>query len=481
MSSKSMLSLSLNQKVRATFGNLAFDKRRLMMSQIHQHGIPSYVAEWILDTIVPGEGPLTPDEQAKLKEWMDKYVPGPNDQRVIKYRLSQGERVRLLTPVEVEVDLTRVGPDKHFAKMPLLNIREANIHSGLLEKYPELLRQGMWGVVELTFQRGGGDSFEDNITIIENFRPMQATVDLNLFKEIRREFTLEEWRALLLISMGYLPDAFTEEQKTLLLARLLPLVQKNLHLMELAPKGTGKSYIYENLSPRIRLVSGGNVSPAVLFVNNRTHQWGLLARFAVVVLDEVHTLRFDSPAEVMGGLKGYLANGRLTRGGLNEASSDCSFVMLANIQLNSNQLPVNEVFVGTLPPFLREAAFLDRLRGIIPGWKIPKLQTTSLINVNSSLALGLKSDFFGEVLYALRNETTCDQYCAANLTADRLYKRNVDSVQKLASAFMKLQFPHGEVSDEEFRCYCVEPAIELREIVWDQLRRIDPEYLKYDA
>lgn len=189
--------------------------------------------------------------------------------------------------------------------------------------------------------------------VIVNFKPMQATVNLDLYKEARCEFSLSEWMDVLLTSMGYNPSVFTEEEKTLLLCRLLPLVEKNMHLIELAPKGTGKSYIYENINPQVRLMSGGNVSPAILFVNNATGQWGLLARYKVVVLDEVQTLKFEKPQEIIGGLKGFLANGRLTRGGLHETASDCGLVLLANILLDSQQRPIATLLVKELPDFLQ--------------------------------------------------------------------------------------------------------------------------------
>src|SRR5690606_16133249 len=125
-----------------------------------------------------------------------------------------------------------------------------------------------------------------------------------------------------------------------------------MHLIELAPRGTGKSYVYENISPRVRLLSGGSVSTAVLFVNNASGQWGLLARYKVVVLDEVQTLRFEKPEEIVGGLKGFLANARLTRGGLHESSSDCGLVMLANITLDAQQQPIVSPLIKELPEFL---------------------------------------------------------------------------------------------------------------------------------
>lgn len=263
----------------------------------------------------------------------------------------------------------------------------------------------------------------------------------------------------------------------MLLTRLLPLVQKSMHLMELAPKGTGKSYIYENISPRVRLISGGNVSPAVLFVNNASGQWGLLARSAAVVLDEVLTLKFQKPEEIVGGLKGFLANGRLTRGGLYETASDTALVLLANVALDERQQPISSPLINELPGFLQETAFLDRLKGIIPGWKVRKLGGSSFAN-----SVGLKADFFGNALLALRDELHADQYCARriSLLGNRPYRRNEEAIRAISSGMMKILFPHGEVSDPDFRRYCVQPAVELRQLVWEQLYMLSAEYRQYE-
>ena len=283
---------------------------------------------------------------------------------------------------------------------------------------------------------------------------------------------------VLLTSMGYNPIVFTEDEKILLLCRLLPLVQKSMHLIELAPKGTGKSYIYENISPLVRLVSGGNVSPAVLFVNNASGQWGLLARYKVVVLDEVQTLKFEKPQEIIGGLKGFLANQRLTRGGLHETASDCGLVMLANILLDTEQKPVMTPLVAELPEFLREPAFLDRIRGILPGWRIRKLSSDCF-----AAGIGLKSDFLGDALLALREDQALDQWCASRieLIGKQRYRRNEQAIHSIASGMMKLLFPHGDVSREDFEHYCARPAQTLRQYVWDQLQQLDSEYRQYDS
>jgi ATP-dependent Lon protease len=430
--------------------------------------VPAYVAEWILDTLAPGQGPVTPAELSKIQAWADRFLPLPDEAKIIKNRLLNGEVVKVLTPVEVEIILTRRAKER-VAQLKLLGLFDVHIADGIVEEYPDLLKQGMWGVVELMDTQEG--------VALTSFKPMQASVNLEIFKEKRAAFSLEEWRALLLTSMGYNPWSFSESEKTYLLCRLLPLVEKNLHLLELAPKGTGKSYLFENINPRVRLISGGNVSPAVLFVNNATGQWGLLARFAVVVLDEVQTLKFEKPQEIVGGLKGFLANGRLTRGGLYETSSPCSLVMLANIILDSEQRPVLSPLVKELPEFLQETAFLDRLRGILPGWKVHKLSGESFAQ-----GVGLKSDFFGDALLALREDVSTNQFAnrAIVLKGKKLYKRNEDAVRLLASGLMKLQFPHGQISLDEFEIYCARPAAELRQLVWDQLYMLDAEYRQYD-
>ena len=207
-------------------------------------------------------------------------------------------------------------------------------------------------------------------------------------------------------------------------------------------------------------------------------QWGLLARFSVVVLDEVQTLKFEKPEEIIGGLKGYLANGRLTRGGLHETASDCGLVLLANIALDSHQRPISDPLIIELPEFLRETAFLDRIRGLIPGWKIKKLSSDCF-----ATSIGLKSDFFGNALIELRNDLSHDQYCSRRieiLASTKPYKRNEDAIRMIAAGLMKILFPHGEINDYEFEHYCVKPAVELRQLIWNQMQTMDAEYRQYE-
>ena len=450
---------ALSEKANRVFPGLVIDKQRLRESHLQKRGMPAYVAEWLLDTLVHGNGPLTQAE----------YVPVSGDQNVVKHKLSRGEVVKVLTPVRIEIQQKK-GLLSPVAKLDLIGIDNALIPDHIVTANQDLLRQGMWGIAELS-------QLDDGVTVL-SFRPMQASVSLDLFKQARKEFTMFEWRNLVLRSMGYNPEAFTKEEQGLLLCRLLPLVQKNMHMTELEPKATGKSYLFENISPRVRLISGGNVSPAVLFVNNANNQWELLARFAVVALDEVQTLKFERPEEIVGGLKGFLANGKLTRGGLHETSSDCSLVMLANIRLDERQNPVaGDRLVDELPKFLQETAFLNRIKGILPGWKIRKLAPECFADT-----VGLKADFFGDALVALRNDLSIDQMVGrrVGLVGARVYKRNLESIQSIASGLVKILYPHGDVSDQDLEKYCLQPAIAMRQLIWNQLYRLDAEYRQWD-
>ena len=460
---------NLEDKIVEVFGPVAIDKRRLPMSQLQKKGIPAYVAEWVLESKVPGRGVLSEEDAKKVQEWADKFVPTPRDQNIIKHRLLRNEPVKALTHLSVEIDLQiRKGPQRN-AKLPLLGIEKAAIPDSVIEQNKGLLQEGMWGVVDLQHTPNG--------VAVVAFRPMQAEVNLKLYRDARRHFSIEEWRSLMLQSMGYNPDAFTPTQQLLLLCRLLPLVQHNMVLAELAPKGTGKSYVYENISPRVRLVSG-SISPPVLFVNNASGHWGLLARFALVVLDEIQNLRFTDPPAIISGLKSYLANGTITRGGLNQVKSTCGLVLLANITLDTAQQPIFNPIVKELPQYLQETAFLDRLRGIIPGWELPKLSNKSFAQ-----GMGLKADYFGDVLLELREDISADQYVARRVTmaGNSVYRRNEEAIQSIASGLMKILFPHGEFTDEEFCTYCLNPARNLRQLVWDQMRQLDGEYRQYDA
>lgn len=459
------MSVELNQKVREVFGTLAMNKQRLPSSGLPKLGIPAYVAEWILEEIVPGNGVLSPLELENLGSFTAQMIPRKNEENVYRNRLLTRETVSILAHMSVEVVITRNHEDR-LAKIPVLGFNDCLIPDAIIEENENLLKQGLWGIVDLAVAKGGG------VQII-GFEPMQASVNLAAFKEKRGDFSADEWRELMLVSCGYNPAAYDTEQQIWILCRLLPLVQKNMHLMELAPKGTGKSFIYENISPRVRLTAG-NVSPAVLFYNNKTGQPGLLARYDVLVLDEIQYIKFEQPENIISNLKTYLANGRITRGGLADIPSDCGLVLLANISLDRDQKPIHDLVIRELPKFMHETAFLDRFRGIIPGWKIPKFSQSCI-----ATDVGLKADFFSDTLTAMRHETQYDEWVKNRLVFEPMTIRDETAITANVSGLLKILYPDLRVSRAAFYNFCVLPAVEMRQIVRNQLWQLDEEFHKY--
>lgn len=468
-------SISYNSdRVRQVFGNLSISKTRLPSSGLTEAGVPSFVAEWLLDKIVPGTLALTLEEQAKVDSFIRKAFPRKDDRNVILFKLTQGEVYKLIALLQVRVKLERnkgVIPDP-FAKIPVLNLNECSISTDLIERYEMLLRHGVWGKISLGL-------LPDGTPEIIDFDPFQcSSVNLQAYAGCRAQFSVEEWRDLMFCSMGYNPEhpGYSPDAKIWVLARLLPLVEPNYHVMELAPKGTGKSFVFENISSKVALVSGGKVTPAQLFINGRTKEVGLLGKHDVVVLDEVQSLVFENPDEVIGPLKNYLASGRYNRAGFADVASDCSLVMLANIELDADLQPKNpDYLMADLPEFFAETAFLDRFAGVISGWKIPKFNRAM-----AASQVGLKMDFFGEVLLNLRCDNRffsfAQQHTEFNQTAT---VRDQNAILKSAAGFLKILYPHLNLSPADYERDCLKPAWEIRQAIRNAQYYLDDEFQQF--
>lgn len=459
------------QKALNYFGEVCIDKKLTRQMVGVGRSIPNYVTEWIVSRHAPN-GQLTDEVRNAISAFINKHLPPKSMKEQLKYALQQGEVLAILDEYSVTVDLKN---NRHLLRVPALDENSAVVTENIVQEYPLILGSGLWGVGRLKYvlnfnsQRG---DYTGQI-LMEDFRPMQAaTIDLDLYCDQRRFFSLEEWRGLMVSSMGYNPDGYTPDQQTLLLARLVPLMQERVNLVELAPKGTGKSYIFLNMSRYVRLISGGKVTAAVLFYNNATNQPGLLTSFDAVVFDEAQTLSFDNPGEIIGVLKDYLESGRYSRGGKHQADATAGVVILANIPLNANNSPKYDNLFLNLPEFLGETAFIDRLHGILPGWLLPKAEETKFVQ-----GVGFKADYFGEVLHYMRTRSGYAEYVAANaVISGTNYRRDVVAINRVAAGFLKLLFPDLRLSKEEFVRYCLQPAIDLRQRVRDQLALVDQEY-----
>lgn len=430
--------------------------------------IPAFVGEWIIARNIP-DGILNDAARQRVRSFLDRHLPSKDQKEHLKYRLREGETLTLLDQYSVTVDLRK---NEYRLSIPCLDEHRAGVARHVVDAYPLLLGSGIWGVGKIEYAPPSDLRTEGSLWL-EDFKPMQTSIlDIDLFCEGRQAFELHEWRDLLVASMGYNPSAYSPDEQLHLLTRLIPLVQNNVNLVELAPKGTGKSFVYLNLSRHVRLISGGKVTAAALFYNNATNQPGLLSGFDVVVFDEAQTLSFDNPNEIIGVLKDYLESGSFARGGKQKINASSGIVMLANIELDANRRPRDENLFSNLPPFLRETAFIDRLQGILPGWELPRIEQHLI-----ATGVGFKADFFGDVLHALRQRSGYEQLALAYDTISGTKDvRDRKAILGLATGYLKLLFPHRQVSAIEFREYCLAPAVRLRQRVRDQLATLDREY-----
>lgn len=459
------------EKARQYYGEVCVNKGLARQAGFGGRSIPMYVGEWIVSRYAP-EGRLDESARLRMSQFINKHLPPKDKKQQLKAQLLQGQPLLILDEYSVEVNLRT---NDLILKIPCLDEYQAGIERHIVETYPLLLGSGVWGVGKLDYEPPDPSTRTPGRVRMIDFRPMQAaSIDLALYCEQRQHFTLTEWRNLLISTMGYNPSFYSPEQQMLLLTRLIPLVQERVNLIELAPKGTGKSFVYLNLSGYVRLISGGKVSAAVLFHNNRTNQAGLLARFDVVVFDEAQTLSFNNPKEVIGVLKDYLESGRFSRGGKHQTAASGGVVILGNIPLDADMQPRFKNLFQNLPEFLGETAFVDRLHGILPGWKLPRIQQPAI-----STSVGFKADFFGEVLHGLRHRAGYTEHIEMNGEIRGTQDvRDRNAIIRVAAGYLKLLFPNMQLTHEELRDYCLRPAASLRQTVRDQLAIMDPEYKK---
>jgi ATP-dependent Lon protease len=302
-------------------------------------------------------------------------------------------------------------------------------------------------------------------------------VDLDYFRECRQHFTFKEWLDLMVSSIGFSPRSQTLHQNMILITRIIPLAEPRVNIVELAPKGTGKSFVYDNLSRYARVVAGGKITPAVLFHNLVTHTPGLITRYDVIVLDEVQSIRGDSAGELIAGLKVYLESGRYSRGNT-MGTSEAGFVMLGNLTLDADYQPMynEDGLFREIPNFLQETAFIDRIHGLMAGWEMGRVTKDT-----PSRSMGFKGDFFSEILHVLRSDAHYGEYVSHQMrliNCDDLRDRK--AITRLATGFLKLLFPDMKPTEEQFKEFCVKPAVELRQRIRDELYKLDPEYAEVE-
>jgi ATP-dependent Lon protease len=462
---------SFEQKAKDYYGEVVINKGLIGKAGFGARAIPVYVGEWIVSQYMDGDT-LTEDGRNEIVNTVSRFMPQKADKNSILNRLMEQEEVRTLDDFRVNVNLER---HTHDLSIPLLDVSNGMVQKDIIDKNPMLLKTGMWGLGTLRYVPPDGEDVKKGQIWMVDFKAFQTPgIDLDYFRGSRRHFNIDEWIDLLVSSCQFNPDVHRLPQKLLLLSRIIPLVEPRANITELAPKGTGKSFVFDNISRYAAVIPGGKLSAPALFFNSNTKQIGLIPRYDVVVVDEIQKIQTDASGEAMAALKMYLESGRYRRATGDMGTSESGFVMLGNITLGINRLPLYESdgIFKELPAALQESAFIDRIHGLIEGWFMPRVSRNT-----PSKSLGFKGDFFSEVLHELRVDLRYADYVSQSLHLPQSEDmRDNKAISRLAEGFLKLLFPDLELSEEEFITYCVNPAVRMRQQIRDELSKIDQEF-----
>ncbi len=432
--------------------------------------LPSFVKDFLLRKYLRG----TEVDRGGLTSFLDKVIP--TQASSVKDRLSAGEELTLLTRFIIYIDLVK--GVRRFAIPDMgIKLNEGQIPEHVFRQHQgELVDGEKWGIIKLcVMMDDDGKKYHVEMVDFKPFKPFKS-VDLGAVREARQAFTTEEWIDTILSAMEYEPDSFVNmHQKIEFLTRLFIFVEPRLNVIELAPKGTGKSYVFGNLSKYGWLVSGGKVTRAKLFYDKQKQQNGIIKNHDFTVFDEIQTITFQEPAEIQAALKSYLESGKTTIDN-NEFSSECGLMLMGNIPLNAQKMPMSSRYFDALPQNFRESALLDRFHCFIEGWYLPRINKSMIYK-----GWTINIEYFSEIMHSLRTENRYgllfDQLVDYQKDADM---RDFKAVKRIATASVKLFFPHWttveDVNKEEFDMYCLQPALHRRGIVKIQCHNIDPEF-----
>jgi len=332
-----------------------------------------------------------------------------------------------------------------------------------------------WGVVDLGY-RMPDDALKQQgkIKLISftNFCPY--TIDLDYYKDVRSEFSVTEWIDVILGAIDYNAAGYKDEdEKLAMLSRLLPFVEKRLNLIELAPKGTGKSYLFGRVSKFGWLSSGGVMSRAKMFYDIGKRSRGLVCNNDFVALDEVQTISFTDVDEMRAALKGYMESGVFTVGNY-EGTADSGIILLGNI--NQDNMDEYKSMFTELPSAFHESALIDRFHGFIKGWEIPRMHDDLKIS-----GWALNSEYFCTIMHLLREDANyraiVDQLIEVPEHSDT---RDTEAIKRISTAYLKLLFPNvrvaKDISQADFTRYCLRPAKKMRGIIIRQMGYLDDEF-----
>ena len=443
-------------------------RKDLVRKYSRQYPVPTYVVEFLLGRYCASVDEDEISEGLKIVEQQlkDRTVR-TGEEELFKARAREIGSVRIIDIIKVRLDAKN---DCYIAELPSVNLRDVRIEDDLVRNNERMLTDGFYAEVTLSYdgiiaQEKGGRPFK-----VDGLRPIQMSKSdvLDIYAKARNAFTTSEWIDFLLRSIGLEPGAFSERAKRVVLLRMIPFVERNYNLVELGPRGTGKSHLFQQISPYAHLISGGKATVAKMFVNNANGQRGLVCQYDIVCFDEVSGISFDQKDGV-NIMKGYMASSQFSRGKEN-IRAEGSLVMVGNLDVDVEQQQRIGHLLSPLPPEMRDdTAFMDRLHAYAPGWDYPKLNPEEHLTDH----FGLVSDFLSECWSRLRNGNRVAVMQGRVHLGGALSGRDIEAVNKTVSGLIKLLFPDPDmpVLDEDLESI-VRLALEARRRVKEQQRRV---------
>ncbi|MBW3088260.1 BREX system Lon protease-like protein BrxL [Bifidobacterium sp. 82T24] len=432
--------------------------------------VPSYVLEYLI-----GKYAATADA-VSIEGGMDsvRRILAENyvhreEANLIQSRIRERGRYSIIDRVQVALNEKY---DRYEAAFSNLGISEVVVDSATVKKNPKLLVSGVWCMCTLGYAYSG-DPHEVPWRL-QKLAPVQMSHDdRENYLAMRARFTTDEWIDLLMQSIGFDPELFGTRAKLLHLVRMVPFVERNYNLVELGPKGTGKSHIYSEFSPHGMLISGGEVTAAKLFVNNASGRIGLVGYWDTVAFDEFAGKAKRADKALVDIMKNYMANKSFSRG-VETLQGEASMVFVGNTSHNVPYMLKNSDLFEELPRQYHDAAFLDRIHYYVPGWEFEQIRGEMFTR-----GYGFVVDYLAEMLHNLRDVDYGGAYERYFALSPTLSTRDKDGIRKTFSGLMELVHPTGKATPEEMetllRC-----AIEGRKRVKDQLCRIDPTMAEVD-
>lgn len=440
-------------------------RKDLVRTFARQFPVPTYVVEFMLGRYCASTDPDEIEEGLEIvQRQLASRTVRAGEEELFKARAYKNGSAKLIDIVSVRF----VESHGYVATLPSLNLNRVRIADAIVDDNERLLTGGFYAEVTLEYDSVIAEE-KGNAFGISDLRPIQMSKRdvLDVMSAARESFTSEEWRDFLLRSIGLEPEKLDQRAKDAILLRMVPFVERNYNLVELGPRGTGKSHLFQQVSPYAHLISGGKATVAKMFVNNASGQRGLVCQYDVVCFDEVSGISFDTK-EGVNIMKGYMESGEFSRG-KESIRADGSMVFVGNFDVDvEHQQRVGHLF-GPLPPEMRDdTAWMDRVHCYLPGWDVPKMNRELTTD-----HFGLVSDFFSECMSRLRFESRVAAMQNRVHLGGALSGRDTNAVNKTVSGLLKLMYPDAEsqVSDEDLE-WALRLALEVRRRVKEQQKRI---------